>query len=130
MDAVGAYHLDPVATMNKGLASYPGEAASDRQRRYLSKLPGIAYPEPKIQQMRSMQADGPFNFEQLAQRQRASCTRPQLDIMPDRIATELYPIPASAAMTVEPFERQGGNARYMAKDGLSRSACWVGRRRS
>ncbi|RYF10762.1 MAG: hypothetical protein EOO40_04570 [Deltaproteobacteria bacterium] len=111
------YYLDPVTTMNKGLAAYdPAADQKLRQSRYLSKMPGVAYPEPRIQSILAAQAAGPLCFESGMPRQPGSCTRPQLDIMPDRMSTEYYPVPATAATAIEPFPRQGTNTRWLAKD--------------
>lgn len=111
------YYLDPILTMNKGLARYNPEADQRlRQSRYLSKLPEVPFPEPQLQSIAAAQAQGPFCFESAMPRQPGSCTRPQLDIMPDRMATEYYPVPATAATVIEPFQRQGTNTRWLAKE--------------
>lgn len=114
------YWLDPIATMNKGLQRYDADA--DVRLKYappLSKLPHCHIPEPVIRQVKMSQADGPFAFQAPNGRQRASCTRPQLDIMPDRISTSFHH-PDSSSAFIEPFPRQGQNARWLAKDTPSR----------
>ena len=114
--ATERYWLDPVAVMNKGLSSY--NAADDvklRQAQRLTKLPGVPYPEPTVASVKMSQANGQHSFPQ-SLRDKASCTRPQLDIMPDRMSSEYHPIPASARTIIEPFPREGSNARWIAKD--------------
>lgn len=110
------YWLDPIATMNKGLQVYDADA--DLRLRHappLSKLTGCHVPEPTIRQVTMSQADGPFAFRVPDVRQRASCTRPQLDVMPDRLTTSFHPADGGGAH-LEPFPRQGQNARWLAKD--------------
>lgn len=111
------YTLDPIQIIGRGLATY--DAAADahlRKGTYLSKLPGVHVSEPALQQVRLAQSEGAFWFESPVLRQQASCTRPQLDIMPDRISTEYYPLKASVATAIEPFQRQGTDSRNMVKD--------------
>lgn len=115
--ATEAYWLDPVATMNRGLRTHDASAEfSLMQNKALTKLPGVAYPEPVIRSIKMSQASGQHAFQSYGQRQKASCTRPQLDMMPNRMASEYHPVPATTATVIEPFPRQGSNARWLAKD--------------
>jgi len=126
MNSVCNYVLDPISTMNRGLAVYNADTdATMKKSRYLTKLPEVAYPEPCIQSIKMSQATGPLAFEIFPQRQKSSCTRPQLDMMPDRMSTEYYPVPATLSTAVEPFDRQGSNTRWIAKD----NSCYAARYR-
>lgn len=117
-DAVCSYYVDPVATINKGLKQYNAKVDADMRRtRYNSKLPGVPYGAPTIQQLGSVQAYGADVFRVQPERQRGECTRPQLDVMPDLIGSSWYPIPATADTAIEPFARQGADTRWQAKSG-------------
>ena len=110
------YTLDPVAIFNKGIAQYDSQADAElRRSRYLSKVPETPYPNPTIQSVRMSQADGPLGFQMTTQRQRGSCTKPQLATMPDRMASEWYPLSPTVATAIEPFARQGTDTRWLAK---------------
>lgn len=107
------YSLDPVSLINRGLAKYdPNADACLRRGPPLTKLPGICYSEPVI---RNIQSVGHYNFSQAPSRQRGSCTKPQLAKMPDRMATEYYPIPATVNTAIEPFGRVGTDTRWLSK---------------
>lgn len=125
--AMQNYWLDPIATMNKGLQSYDAQAdARLRHATPLTKLPGAPQPEPTIHQIRHWQTDGPFAFQspQTVNRQKGSCTKPQMDVMPDRVSSSYHPprkdlpmcAPAPHMIPIEPFPREGQNARWIAKD--------------
>lgn len=110
---MATYYTDPIQIINRGLKLYDPEAdAQLRQTRPLTKLPEVAYPSPEVV---SLQAAGPMVFQTFPDRQKASCTRPQLDVAPDRIASMWYPICPTVENTIEPFERQGSNTRWQAK---------------
>lgn len=122
--AMQDYWLDPIVTMNKGLQSYDAQAdARLRQAAPLTKLPGTKQAEPTIYQVRHAQTDGPFAFQspQTVNRQKGSCTKPQMDVMPDRLSTSYHPprpdvCGSAPSMVIEPFPREGQNARWMAKE--------------
>lgn len=115
-DAVCSYYVDPVSTINKGLKQYNAVADAEMRRtKYNSKLPGVPYGAPTIQQLQGAQELGPDVFRQLPERQRGECTRPQLDVMPDLIGSSWYPVPATVETAIEPFSRQGADTRWQAK---------------
>lgn len=116
MDQACGYFLDPVATMNKGLAAYNAAADAQLHRQtYLTKVPSTPFPAPRVEGLVYRQLDGPLTFMAAPERQRGSCTRPQLDRAPDRIASMYYPVCPTVATAVEPFPRQGVDTRWDAK---------------
>lgn len=115
MDQTCAYYIDPVATMNKGMAAYDAGADAILHRaQRLTKVPTTPYPAPSVESLR-YQLEGPLTFRRAPERQRGSCTRPQLDVMPDRMASEYYPICPTLQTAIEPFPRQGADTRWDGK---------------
>lgn len=113
---MSSYVLDPISTINSGLRQYQADVAHTMGQSYrLSKLPNIDYPAPTISNIHLAQAEGPLAFTEQTMRQRSSCTRPQTDRLPDRMASEYYPVPATLQTAVEPFPREGRQSRAEVK---------------
>lgn len=102
--------MDPVTLINKGVQRY--DVTKEKRPTYHnSKLPVIPIQQPDLEPIMYNQCTGPLIFDDNPNRQKASCTRAQMDVMPDRIASSWQPFCA-------PYVAQspGDNTRWIYKD--------------
>ena len=125
-----AYALDPVFTARAAPA--PDADASSALLslgRKLSKLPpdSVMSQAPEVIRL-NQQLGAPFSLGEVGTRVKSSCSRPRLEQRGgyDRLASELYPVPASPQAVLEPWAgcRDGLPSRMASKDAYTQSlAC-------
>jgi hypothetical protein len=112
-DATANYLLDPVYRSQVGLKQYsaPTESSLFEIDNKWNKDP-VA---PSSAQYPAVtQVTGVFALGDVETRRKGSCTRESL--LQNQFVSEVYPIPASVSMVIEPFQRQGLSSRTLAKD--------------